>query len=204
MSIECEQEVTDNFKEVSNPDSEKLEPMDEEFKSMALVNTTKDALEVATDDETTLQNDLEAPLSQLESAPVEEQPKLDSLNNILPIISLTIDELPHVHPSYPLDGLTPTQLTRLDELKDFLVAIISRDQIQGQKERRWCNDACLLRYLRATKWKVGDAMMRLKETLVWRRKFKPDEIKPEDIADEAVTGKQFLCGFDKLGHPIVF
>jgi hypothetical protein len=124
--------------------------------------------------------------------------------NAIPILSLSVTELPPIPKDYPFHRCTPHQLKLFNELQQFLVAIISRDPVQGEKERKWCTDACLLRYLRASKWDVGTAMMRLKDTLVWRRHFKPDEITMDDIKDQAVTGKQFLNGFDKEGHPILY
>ena len=45
------------------------------------------------------------------------------------------------------------------------------------------------RYLRASEWKLEEAKRRLKDTLLWRRQYKPDLIKPTDIAIEAEGGK---------------
>lgn len=43
--------------------------------------------------------------------------------------------------------------------------------------------------MRAAKWKMDDAKKRIKGTMDWRREFKPDLIKPEDVAETAATGK---------------
>lgn len=43
--------------------------------------------------------------------------------------------------------------------------------------------------MRAAKWKLEEAKRRINGTLEWRREFKPDLIKPEDIRIESVTGK---------------
>jgi hypothetical protein len=124
--------------------------------------------------------------------------------NSLPILSLSMNELPPVPAEYPFHNCSPTHLKRFKELQSFLVAIISRDATQGEIERRWCSDACLLRYLRASKWDVGTAMMRLKDSLIWRRTFRPDEITLDEVKAEAMSGKQFLNGFDNQGHPILY
>ena len=45
------------------------------------------------------------------------------------------------------------------------------------------------RYLRASEWKLEEARRRLRETLQWRRQYRPDLIKPDEIALEAEGGK---------------
>jgi phosphatidylinositol/phosphatidylcholine transfer protein len=57
-------------------------------------------------------------------------------------------------------------------------------------EDRWLAwPDCCGRYMRAAKWKLEEAKRRIKGTLEWRREFKPDLIKPEDVRIESVTGK---------------
>lgn len=43
--------------------------------------------------------------------------------------------------------------------------------------------------MRAAKWKMDDAKRRIKETMEWRREFKPDLITPEEVKETAATGK---------------
>ena len=43
--------------------------------------------------------------------------------------------------------------------------------------------------MRAAKWKLEDAKKRLLSTLQWRREYKPDLIRPEDVRIESETGK---------------
>lgn len=43
--------------------------------------------------------------------------------------------------------------------------------------------------MRASKWRFEEAKRRIKGTLDWRREYKPDLIKPEDVRIESVTGK---------------
>ncbi|KAJ3014477.1 UNVERIFIED_CONTAM: hypothetical protein HDU68_000254 [Siphonaria sp. JEL0065] len=63
---------------------------------------------------------------------------------------------------------------------------------------------CASRFLRATKWDLAAAVTRLSDTLKWRREYRPDLISADEIEPEAVTGKQFLSGFDKQGRPLLF
>jgi len=68
----------------------------------------------------------------------------------------------------------------------------------------YCSDACLHRYLRARNWDVAKAEKMLKNTLNWRASFKPEEIKWEDVASEAETGKLYRTNFlDKKGDTVL-
>eukprot|EP00250_Pteridium_aquilinum_P020224 c24755_g1_i1 orf=293-1141(-) len=72
------------------------------------------------------------------------------------------------------------------------------------REKLYCSDACLRRYLRARNGNVSKATSMLKETLKWRNSYKPEDIRWEDIAVECETGKMYRADFtDKLGRPVV-
>ncbi|KXS15276.1 CRAL/TRIO domain-containing protein [Gonapodya prolifera JEL478] len=109
-------------------------------------------------------------------------------------------------PSDPASGLTSTQesmLVGLRERKDELLSS-APDPKQRELDERWLSDHCLLRYLRAVKWESVDAATkRLKDTLQWRREFKPDQIPLDEVEPEAVTGKLYINGFDNEGRPVV-
>ncbi|KAK9774176.1 putative CRAL-TRIO domain-containing protein [Seiridium cardinale] len=68
-------------------------------------------------------------------------------------------------------------------------------------EKQWLTRECLLRYLRAVKWKKEDAEKRILETLTWRREYGVDELTFDHISPENETGKQIILGFDKQGRP---
>lgn len=69
------------------------------------------------------------------------------------------------------------------------------------REKQWLTRECLLRFLRATKWKKEDAEKRVLETLTWRREYGVEELSFEHISPENETGKQLILGFDKQGRP---
>ncbi|KIJ54367.1 hypothetical protein M422DRAFT_221974 [Sphaerobolus stellatus SS14] len=72
-------------------------------------------------------------------------------------------------------------------------------------ENRWLDSFdCCGRYMRAGKWKFEEAKRRIKSTIEWRREFKPDLIKPEDVVIESETGKIIINGFDIDGRPIIY
>lgn len=63
-------------------------------------------------------------------------------------------------------------------------------------EARWLADkGCAERYMRAAKFKLDDAKRRIAGTLEWRREFKPDLIRPEDVRVESETGKMYEFKF---------
>ena len=46
--------------------------------------------------------------------------------------------------------------------------------------------------MRAAKWKLEDGKKRIKQTMEWRREFKPELIEPEDVGVEAESGKMYV------------
>lgn len=68
-------------------------------------------------------------------------------------------------------------------------------------ERMFLTRDCLLRYLRATKWVVPDAITRIRATLVWRREYGVEKLTPDYISVENETGKQLILGYDINGRP---
>lgn len=79
-------------------------------------------------------------------------------------------------------------------------------------EKAWLSRECLLRYLRATKWKESEAIERLTMSLAWRREFgishmgeeNGDKITPETIEIENETGKQVVLGYENDARPILY
>jgi hypothetical protein len=71
-------------------------------------------------------------------------------------------------------------------------------------ERMWLTRECLMRYLRAVKWKKEDAEKRLIETLTWRREYGVEELTADHISPENETGKQIILGFDKQARPCLY
>ncbi|XVE60459.1 hypothetical protein DITRI_Ditri05aG0130200 [Diplodiscus trichospermus] len=68
----------------------------------------------------------------------------------------------------------------------------------------YCSDAAIARYLRARNWNVKKATKMLKETLKWRAEYKPEEIRWEEVAYEAETGKIYRSNYiDKHGRTVL-
>lgn len=57
----------------------------------------------------------------------------------------------------------------MDELKTAMGPLSGRSL-------KYCDDACLRRYLEARNGNIGKAKIMLDETLKWRSDFKPEEI----------------------------
>ncbi len=76
------------------------------------------------------------------------------------------------------------------------------------RERSWLTRECFLRYLRATKWIVDDAIERLELSLAWRREFgisgDDDTVTGELVSPENTTGKQVILGYDSDARPILY
>jgi hypothetical protein len=112
----------------------------------------------------------------------------------------------------PPPALTADQQTKYDQL---LAEVKTWETLPTNKaeadtapvspdERLWLTRECLLRYLRATKWNLPQAIQRLRATLVWRREFGTDTFTADYISEENAKGKQVQLGFDKEGRPCLY
>ncbi|ODV78368.1 phosphatidylinositol transfer protein [Suhomyces tanzawaensis NRRL Y-17324] len=83
-----------------------------------------------------------------------------------------------------------------------------------EEELAWLTKECFLRYLRATKWKVNDAITRITDSIVWRRTFgvvnvpghtDPKKlVTPELVEPENLTGKHLIVGYDNDNRPCLY
>ncbi|XP_058085512.1 uncharacterized protein LOC131232984 [Magnolia sinica] len=89
------------------------------------------------------------------------------------------------------------QQEKINEVRRFLGELPDKLSI-------YCSDASISRYLRARSWNVKKATKMLKETLKWRIQYKPEEIRWEDVAHEAQTGKIYRSNYtDKFGRSVL-
>ncbi|KAE8307013.1 CRAL-TRIO domain-containing protein [Aspergillus transmontanensis] len=71
-------------------------------------------------------------------------------------------------------------------------------------ERMFLTRECLLRYLRATKWNVSEAIARIERTLTWRREYGVEKLTADFISVENETGKQVILGYDIHARPCLY
>eukprot|EP01134_Creolimax_fragrantissima_P006837 CFRG6837T1 len=71
-------------------------------------------------------------------------------------------------------------------------------------EKAWLDDSCLRRYLRARDYIHKNALKMLRNTIKWRRAYKPEAITEDQIADMSWTGSMYVNGFDKYNHPVIY
>ncbi|KAK9466978.1 CRAL-TRIO domain-containing protein [Lipomyces arxii] len=110
--------------------------------------------------------------------------------------------------------LTTQEQEKYDQLLAYVKAIeelpVSLDSKEKKmmplddEEKAWVTKECLLRYLRATKWKLADAEKRVEGTLVWRREYGVKKLTPEYIGIENETGKQVILGYDFDARPCLY
>ncbi|KAL8491382.1 hypothetical protein ACS0TY_023129 [Phlomoides rotata] len=75
---------------------------------------------------------------------------------------------------------------------------------QSGKLALYCSDATISRYLRARNWNVKKAVKMLNASLKWRQEYKPEDIRWDDVAMEAETGKIYRSNYkDKSGRPVL-
>ncbi|XP_061352540.1 uncharacterized protein LOC133297418 [Gastrolobium bilobum] len=67
-----------------------------------------------------------------------------------------------------------------------------------------CSDASVLRFLRARNYNAKKAAKMLKGTMKWRLEFKPEKIKWDDVAKEAMMGRLYRADYlDKQGRIVL-
>lgn len=129
----------------------------------------------------------------------------------------------------PLAGIEPPKEKPLTEeqsikyttvLKHFQnpelkVAVKENDksvkELLCDDEKAWITRECILRYLRATKWDIQQAIERIEGTIAWRREFginyqtdEKNKVTPDLVAPESLTGKQVVLGFDNDARPCLY
>lgn len=108
----------------------------------------------------------------------------------------------------------------LEVLKHFLtVQAISNTEKKGagddkspltDLEKAWITRECILRYLKATKWVVRDAIARIEASLSWRREFGisktelENPVNAEHCGVENETGKEVILGYDNDARPCLY
>ncbi|KAM3541314.1 hypothetical protein ARSEF1564_005745 [Beauveria bassiana] len=110
---------------------------------------------------------------------------------------------------YPRPKLSPDQevkyKTLLSEVMSWTIITCDSDISESgpitSRERIWLTRECLLRYLRATKWSIDEAVKRIQATLVWRREYGLDDLTPEFLSPEQETGKQIILGPEPTANP---
>ncbi|KAL9306989.1 putative CRAL-TRIO lipid binding domain, CRAL/TRIO domain, CRAL/TRIO domain superfamily [Arabidopsis thaliana] len=95
-------------------------------------------------------------------------------------------------------SFTPEEyLNKINEVRTLLGPLT-------EKSSEFCSDAAITRYLAARNGHVKKATKMLKETLKWRAQYKPEEIRWEEIAREAETGKIYRANCtDKYGRTVL-
>lgn len=129
----------------------------------------------------------------------------------------------------PVDGVVPPKekpltkeqnekyLTVLKHFQDPELKISCKEHDQSTKEpliddeKAWVTRECILRYLRATKWVVKDAISRIEGSIAWRREFGinyqedgKNKCNADLVSPEGLTGKQVVLGFDNDARPCLY
>ncbi|KAK9451554.1 CRAL-TRIO domain-containing protein [Limtongia smithiae] len=74
----------------------------------------------------------------------------------------------------------------------------------SDEEQAWVTRECILRYLRATSWKVHDAEKRIEGSLIWRREYGVHKLTRDSVGVENESGKQVILGYDYNARPCLY
>ncbi|EGC38635.1 hypothetical protein DICPUDRAFT_75798 [Dictyostelium purpureum] len=99
----------------------------------------------------------------------------------------------------PLKNLNEKQLEAFKEMKNLFSDLTDPTDIE------FCTDMCLLRYLRARNYTVAKSEKMLRDTLEWRKKYRPQDIQlGGDIREIGAEGCVYVNQRDKKGRPIIW
>ncbi|KAL5059055.1 hypothetical protein RYX36_030659 [Vicia faba] len=88
------------------------------------------------------------------------------------------------------------QLIKIEETRKIIGPI-------ADKFPTICSDASVLRFLKARNYNTIKAARMLRGTIKWRLEFKPEKIRWEDVAKEALTGRLYRADYlDKQGRVV--
>ncbi len=112
--------------------------------------------------------------------------------------------IPLSTPASESKPVSPTTLNESQEVAYHSLLTYCKTLETTEMEKFWLTKECLLRYLRATKWDLEKAKVRIEATLKWRKGYGVENLSAELIEPEAVTGKQVLLGFDVNARPVLY
>jgi hypothetical protein len=100
----------------------------------------------------------------------------------------------------PIDSLTDEEKQKLAELRE---TVNSWELDEEQKE--FCTDLTLYRYLFGLSWDMEAVNKQLKDTLDWRKEYRPQDIRLEELEPVARSGWLFTADLvDKDSRPILY
>jgi len=70
-------------------------------------------------------------------------------------------------------------------------------------KKKWCDDLCLCRYLRARQYNLDKAEVMLRNTLTWRKEHHIDDIRAIHVEDQLRYGHMYNSGYGIRGHPVI-
>jgi len=102
-------------------------------------------------------------------------------------------------PFNPLENLTEKQTNILNDFRNKVQQIETNDE----EKMRYFNDMCLLRYLRARDYHADKSFKMMKDSIEFRREYKPESIQIHEVEEMAKLGCIYVHGYDKKRRPII-
>jgi len=99
----------------------------------------------------------------------------------------------------PFKDLNEKQMEAFQEIKSNVLA-----DYNDSEDIAFLTDMCFLRYLRARNYNVSKSEAMLRNSLEWKKKNRPQDIRLNDIREIANAGCLYVNNRDKKGRPIIF
>jgi hypothetical protein len=99
----------------------------------------------------------------------------------------------------PLNDLSEQEIKKMSQLRE----LVQTWNLEPE-EQKWCTDLTLYRYLLGLQWDIEKASKQLKDTVEWRKNYRPQDIKLSELEPVARSGWMFYHGYDKQSRPILY
>ncbi|XP_024398179.1 uncharacterized protein [Physcomitrium patens] len=91
----------------------------------------------------------------------------------------------------------------LSEMIKEVLRLVQKERVLSKKQADFCDDACVLRYLRARGNNVRRAARMLRATLNWREKINIGYLIADEFPAELAAGAAYVAGHDDEGRPVL-
>ncbi|KAL9140144.1 hypothetical protein ABFS82_14G016600 [Erythranthe guttata] len=86
---------------------------------------------------------------------------------------------------------------------ESVLDLLNKQAPLSPKQEKFCNEACVERYLKAKGYSVKKAAKNLRNCLSWRDSFGTDKLMADEFCGELAEGVAYVAGHDDESRPVV-
>ncbi|KAI7743071.1 hypothetical protein M8C21_006608, partial [Ambrosia artemisiifolia] len=99
---------------------------------------------------------------------------------------------------------SPQIITHIDKNRaQAVLQLVKKASPLTLKQEKFCNEACIGRFLKAKGDNVKKAAKQLRACLSWRENLGVDDLIADDFSGEIADGMAYVAGHDDQSRPVV-